>query len=138
MLTSIVFLDKFMIIALMLSFPKNLFSHSYSLQINISNILSTIAASFYFLFILVYTYYSTHSPGFYSHTPSQANINSWTSSLCILMTSGTHITICYLCEIFLFYLNYKSPIARDTFKVPHILPYPSTYPPAFRIRLCSD
>jgi len=44
------------------------------------------------------------------------------------------MTICYLVDIFLFFLKSRSPIALEMFKHPLILPFVSTKPPALRIR----
>lgn len=85
-----------------------------------------------FLFFLIHLI--IYSELFVSQIPSQPKIINSACFLYMTTTSGKAMTICLL-EIKLgLLLNWKSPSARLKFKLPFILPWALTFPPACWIR----
>lgn len=105
---------------------------------------ATISSSNYYMpfarGVLFYNFFCIHyavsSVYLHSHTPSQHMKMKCKSFRSMIVTSGKDVIICSYGLSYLFYLNYRSPIARDRFKHPFTLPY-YTKPPAFII-LCSS
>lgn len=110
----------------MLSMPYSLL---VSLATSSSNNSSRIFSLFFFYSSLLLTHLTISSLLFYSQIPSHPIIMNSTPSFFTLVISGSAVMICSSGGNFGFYLYYKSPNARDKFKLPLTLPY-WTSPPA--------
>lgn len=124
-------IQSFIKIAVMLSFPSYFYSASSSLQTNHSKSSYNIFVREKPSFSLSSTNYRISSGYFYSQTPSQPIRIKSVSSWLYFKISGKEVTICCFQEIFLLSLKSRSPMLRDTFKHPLILPSSVTTPPAF-------
>ena len=99
--------------------------------INYENNYSTMAPKLFWP--ILFFIHPTISPLLFTyHIPSHPIIRKSISSFFIFVISGSAVIICYYGDKFLLFLYYKSPIARERFRLPLIRPS-STEPPAFSI-----